>query len=266
MKLVGFCQLHNEYSKGNLIWWLPMMTSICDYVYIFDQASTDESYRCYRQYTNVVVVNSPTNRFSEELLCKQELIDRVYLDHPDVDWVFWMDGDLLAYCPIDTKSTIRQICEKHNDAVGVRLMHYNLWRSDTHYRTDNNYHWMSTHRVPLWNAKHRIQFDTQPGLHKVQTPIAITDVCVGGDRYEHNTVLDDSCVLLHRGFATDVGIIDKYNTYKAAGQTGQALERILCEHDLETVRLPDRWIGHMFKNDIDPKTLPPIRQIYDQQH
>ena len=42
-----------------------------------------------------MVIESPTNRFKEELICKQELMDQLLLDHPDVDWVLWLDGDLL---------------------------------------------------------------------------------------------------------------------------------------------------------------------------
>ncbi len=259
MKLIGFSQLYNENAKGNLQWWLPMMSSICDYVYVFDQGSTDGSDQMYLQYPNVVVTHSPTNRFAEELICKQELLDRVYSDHPDVSWILWLDGDTMITCPSDLRTVIRFDCNTYAHSRGIRYEHYNLWRSDTRYRTDNNYHWLARRRVPLWNCTTfgKLKFDTSPGLHKIQKPVGIN---------EHSTAFSSTCSLLHRGFATDQQIIGKYDTYKGFGQTGNALDRILDETGLTTMRLPTHAISPLFTTETDPKTLTPIRQIYDRQH
>lgn len=236
-----------------------MMCSICDFVYVFDQGSTDGSDQLYLQYPNVTVIYSPTNRFAEELICKQELLDRVYADHPDVDWILWLDGDTMITCPNNISDVVRADCATYKFARGIRYEHFNLWRSDVHFRTDNNYHWLARRRVPLWNCKQfgRLRFDTSPGLHKIQKPIGIN---------EHTTAFSPLCFLLHRGFATDDQIIGKYDTYKGFGQTGAPLERILDEHGLTTSRLASHMISPLFTNDVDPKTLAPIRQTYDQQH
>jgi hypothetical protein len=66
MKIVGFAQLRNELEKGNLENWFKCM-SVCDYIYIFDQNSTDGSQEYYKKFDNVSVIESKENRFSEEL-------------------------------------------------------------------------------------------------------------------------------------------------------------------------------------------------------
>ena len=73
MKIVGFTQLRNELEKGNLENWFKCM-SVCDHIYIFDQNSTDGSKEYYKKFDNVTVIESDTNRFAEELVCKNELL------------------------------------------------------------------------------------------------------------------------------------------------------------------------------------------------
>jgi hypothetical protein len=94
MKIIGFSQLRNELSKGNLESWFQCM-GICDYIYIFDQASDDGSHDIYAQHDNVVLIQSEENRFNEEIICKKELLEKILSDHPDADWIFWIDGDTM---------------------------------------------------------------------------------------------------------------------------------------------------------------------------
>ena len=69
MKIIGFTQLHNELSKGNLKNWFRSL-EFCDYIYIYDQASTDGSLDYYKTHKNTVVIESPTNDFEREIACK----------------------------------------------------------------------------------------------------------------------------------------------------------------------------------------------------
>jgi len=86
-KIVGFSQLHNELELGNLENWFKCM-EVCDEIYIFDQASTDGSRELYKKFDNVHVIESDTNRFEEELICKQELLEKVLIEQPDTEWIF----------------------------------------------------------------------------------------------------------------------------------------------------------------------------------
>ena len=92
MKIIGFSQLRNELSKGNLENWFKSM-GMWEYVYIFDQASDDGSHDVYEQHDNVVLIQSEENLFRQEILCKKQLLEKLLLEHTDTDWIFWMDGD-----------------------------------------------------------------------------------------------------------------------------------------------------------------------------
>ena len=87
MKIIGFAQLRNELSKGNLHNWFRSM-EVCDQVYIYDQASDDGSQEVYKSRENIYVIQSDTNRFQEEISCKRQLLQKLLEDHPDVDWIF----------------------------------------------------------------------------------------------------------------------------------------------------------------------------------
>ena len=79
MKIIGFSQLRNELSKGNLENWFKSM-GMCEYVYIFDQASDDGSHDVYEQHDNVVLIQSEENLFRQEILCKKQLLEKLLLD------------------------------------------------------------------------------------------------------------------------------------------------------------------------------------------
>jgi len=256
MKIIGFSQLRNELSNGNLLNWLRCM-DMCEYIYIFDQNSDDGSQEAYKQNDKCVVIESPVNNFIHENTCKAVLLNKLLLEHPDADWIFWMDGDYLLdgrYLKDDFK-LFYEICENaaEQEIDGIAFGHYNLWRSDIHYRVDDEYH--SSHdsgRVSLWRNNKKLSINTYPGLHKSPVPMGI------------ETVARVDCNLVHRGFATDYQIISKYDNYKSFGQTGWALERILDEETLETEVLDEAYLPEWFiaTDRDDPQHKQKIREIY----
>jgi len=102
--------------------------SVCDHIYVFDQASDDGSLDYYKTIENCTVIESPTNRFSEEVVCKQELLERIQKDHPDADWIFWLDGDTLMDGRLLKDERVRTLLVKMGTQGydGLRLGHYNL--------------------------------------------------------------------------------------------------------------------------------------------
>ncbi|MBU6175915.1 MAG: glycosyltransferase family 2 protein, partial [Planctomycetes bacterium] len=139
MKIIGFAQLRNELSNGNLDNFVRSMNEVCDYVYVYDQASDDESREVYEQNKNWIVTYSPQNDFLREIYCKASLMDTLLSDHPDVDWIFWMDGDTILDGRVDRIAMEKMLIE-FSDKQGVCIPHYNLWRSDIYYRIDSSYH------------------------------------------------------------------------------------------------------------------------------
>tara|TARA_R110000787_G_scaffold40066_11_gene99864 strand:- start:3338 stop:4129 length:792 start_codon:yes stop_codon:yes gene_type:complete len=258
MKIIAFTQLRNELTKGNLENWFKC-TEPCDYRYIFDQDSTDGSKEYYKKFDNTVVIESPTNRFKEELICKQELMDKLLIEHPDVDWVLWLDGDLLLDGRLldNNGQNLRGLCDAGMQQ-GIEAFffgHYNLWRSDIHYRLDEGYHGLHGQWCPLWRNTGRLKFDCTPGLHKPQYPLTFRKVANSGFN------------VVHRGFATDSQIITKYDTYKGFGQKGWDLDRLLDEKTLDVTPLEDGILPSWFnKTDIvDPREKKKIIKLYEEK-
>lgn len=230
IKIIGFTQLRNELSKGNLENWFRQM-SVCDKIYIFDQNSNDGSIEFYKKQKNVIVIESPVNRFKEELICKGELLSLVQQNEKDADWILWLDGDLLLDGRLlkNDGAHLKDLCwaATRLDADALFFNHFNLWRSDVYYRTDDNYHSLNGNWCPLWKNGRDIYFPKSIGLHQRQYPEGLKK----GLRTNFSVV--------HRGFATDYQIITKYDTYKQNGQNGWDLERLLNENGL-TVELVDK--------------------------
>lgn len=257
MKIVGFAQLHNELAKNNLENFMRSMQIICDDIYIFDQNSTDGSTEYYKEYDNVHVIYSDTNRFIDEGSCKQELLRLIKQKEEPGTWIFWMDGDTIPERKMLDRTYLRHKIQRADwegfDAIITG--HYNLWRSDLFYRVDNKYHHIHTRKdgnTAFWKLSENINFIVKPGLHKKPYPIGL------------KSSKREEFALIHRGFATDYQIITRYQIYKNRGQTGYDLERLLDEQTLTLEKLdaemyPD-WIEVSHESPVN-KLL--IREIYD---
>lgn len=258
MKIIGFAQLRNELEKGNLENWFKCM-SVCDYIYIYDQNSTDGSKEYYKKFSNVTVIESPENKFYDEMACKNELLNTLLSDHPDVNWIFWVDGDTL----IDNRlienegQKLKDLCEYGNSHMvdAFYFGHYNLWRSDVHYRVDDDYHWLHGRVVPLWRNNGNIHFPTGSGLHQQQFPFGL------------NNIVSADYSLIHRGFATDYQIMTKYDVYKERGQNGWALERLLSEQTLQVENMDHNLLPSWFKitDKLNPQEKEKIIDIYNKR-
>jgi GT2 family glycosyltransferase len=255
-KIVGFSQLHNELELGNLENWFKCM-EVCDEIYIFDQASTDGSREYYKKFDNVHVIESDTNRFEEELVCKQELLEKLLSEQPDTDWIFWMDGDTLLDARLLFRPDLEEVLFQLdlNRIDSGFLGHYNLWRSDLWHRVDDQYdHFMQAGRMAFWKNTGNLMFNTEVGLHKSQHPVGIRTAA----RMPFN--------LIHRGFATDEQILTKYDNYKSRGQSGWALDRILNESTLRVEKVPREELPHWLEVDEqNPKQKKRLKDIYESR-
>ena len=257
MKIIGFSQLHNELSNGNLFNWMKCMQEVCDYIYIYDNASTDGSVEYYSKFENVRTILSDVNRHSIEgcsdLFGKKALLEKLIHEQPDTDWIFWMDGDTM----LDGRLSRELFCEMlmMGDGFGAELIclgHYNLWRSDVYYRTDSLFHNLHIHGVnALWKNNGFLSFNDEGGLHQKQWPDGMRPF--HGE--PHQTILKEAWrgrvngfepSLIHRGFATDSQIVNKYHFYKV-GQEGEELERLIREDGLTVERLPAEVLPSWFE-------------------
>lgn len=256
MKIIGFTQIRNELSKGNLHNWLRQMFEICEYVYIYDQNSDDGSKDVYKDYNKLIVIESKTNDFKNEIICKDILLKKLLSEHQDTEFILWLDGDSLIDANLTNGNCeiLYSICEhaKKNNIDGILFEHYNLWRSDIHYRVDNRYHDLNHGVCALWRNNGNLEFSKLNGLHKPQFPNGIvktTKIPFG---------------IIHRGFATDYQIMTKYNVYKAHGQNGWALDRLLDEATLQTQKISPDVLPTWFKltDTDDPINKIKIIDVY----
>ena len=226
MKIIGFAQLRNELYNGNLHDWFKS-TEFCDYIYIFDQASDDGSQEVYKQHDNVTVIHSETNRFNEEITCKKELLEKLLHDHPDVDWIFWMDGDTcLDKRLASDKDFLNEFLNQYADSDAISIHHLNLWRSNRYARVDNGYN--DLRPICFWRNNGRLHFPEQVGLHARTSPLGV-DVVTSDLNYN----------LIHYGFSTEDQIVHKYHLYGSFGQKGYALKRLIDESTLKVLHVGD---------------------------
>lgn len=257
MKVVGFTQHRNELSNGNLHNWLRCM-DMCERIYVYDQGSNDGSLEILRANPKVVLIESPTNDFRNEIICKKALLEKLLAEQPDTDWIFWLDCDYLLnnkYLKDDFAEFYAALAAADNAQVdGLIFGHYNLWRSDTYYRIDDNYHWANgPGRISVWKNNGKLNFAAQSGLHKVPYPAGL------------NKTQRIDCELIHRGFATDFQIMAKYDNYKSFGQKGWDLERLLSEKGLTVKPLPAGMLPEWYEgiaDKSDPRTKEKIASIY----
>ena len=94
MKIAAFLQLYNELENGHLIRCLENCRQWADEIFIYDDASTDGSWKVYFDYTDKDhVIFGKGRDFQAEIFHKQELLSLVQKSNPD--WIFWQDGDAI---------------------------------------------------------------------------------------------------------------------------------------------------------------------------
>lgn len=252
-KIVGFSQLNNELEKGNLENWMRCMQTICDVIYIYDQNSSIENLKYYKQFKNVIVVESPINDFENELICKDNLLQKIIVEQPDTDWIFWIDGDTVIDNRLLNKEKLSEIFDLIPPEInGIDLGHLNMWRSYEYYRVDNMYDYFDkVGRTPFWRFNKNLHFSREKGLHSPnnERPVEITNKIRLGD-YK----------LIHNGFATDKQITERYEMYKSKGQNGWALDRLLDENGLTVEKVDSKVLPNWIKiedtqNPVDKKKL-----------
>lgn len=241
MKIVAFAQLHEEKRKGNLENWYRSVAG-CDHVYVFDQGSRDGSREVYAGHPRTVWIANPVNAFDRELVCKAELLELLLAQQPDTDWVFWLDGDTILDGRLlaDGARGFRELCRWGLAAGvgGIQFGHYNLWRSDTHYRLDNQFHGLDGGGVcSLWRNNGTLRFPRRAGLHVTTVPEGVGR-CV---RANYS--------LIHRGFATDAQILEKHRVYASRGQRGWELDRLIDESTLRVAPIPRECLPDWYPID-----------------
>jgi len=237
MKIVGFVKMHNEAERGNLERCLKNLKKYCSNIVIYDSGSTDNSVEVAKKYTDYIITGK--DDFKAELLQKQELLEYALKLKPE--WIFWIDPDEI----LEKRGFegIKKLC-KFGDTFGVdgfAFHEINLWRSECWYRLDNQFN--NKWDIRLWKAKPELKFNTSLGLHRPQHPLGL------------QRILPCNLQIIHYGFSTVELIVQKYKTYKALGQTGWALSRLIDERTLKLAPVNIQWFDKTPKLEPMPKPL-----------
>ncbi len=218
MKLVAFLQLYNELENGNLRRCLENCSKWADDIFIYDDCSDDGSQEVYTEYTDRKnILSGQERKFHEELFHKQRLLELTLKSNPD--WIGWIDGDAILdrFLMESCRNFLNMIEEKGYEAVKAHNM--NLWRHPAYYRLDNKFN--ASWPVVFWKNKGTLHYDPTASLHRRQYPQGI------GKSKIYKAPPDVH--LLHYGFSSEMLIAKKYLVYKALGQRGWALNRIIDE-------------------------------------
>lgn len=212
-KIFAFLQLYNEYEKGNLIRCLDNCQQWADEIFIYDDCSTDGSVDIYLKYTdkNNIIIGEK-NEFNRELFHKHQLLELTLAKQPD--FIGWIDGDDILDKTL-TESMQLFLNNLPSNIDGVSLHNINLWRDDRYYRIDNMFNGL--HKINIWRNNGQLSYSPNSGLHQPQHPSGMNNICSFGNK------------LLHYGFSTKEAIIRKYLDYKAQGQSGWDLYRLIDE-------------------------------------
>ena len=218
MRVVAFLQLHNELENGNLIRCLDNCSRWADDIFIYDDCSDDGSKQVYLKYTDEKnIIFGSERKFQEELFHKQELLALTLKTNPN--WIGWIDGDAILdrFLTANCKDFLQMIEEKGYDAA--KLHNLNLWRHPAYYRLDNKFNGLW--HVVFWKNNGNLHYEPTVGLHQRQYPHGIEESRMCETPQKVN--------LLHYGFSSERLIVKKYLTYKALGQDGWELDRLIDE-------------------------------------
>lgn len=227
MFVVGFMQMYNEESKGNLKRCLDSFTKIVDHIFIYDDASTDNSVKLATSYKKVSVFPGKKNEFGKEIEHKNYLLNHTL--ECDPSHILWLDADEVFEKRVEDDNLIRKLAA-NMDCDAYTFPQVNLWRSEAYFRLDNQYG--NGIFTRLWRNNGKLHFNVKDGLHQKQYPNGI------------GQVRDSELLVLHYGFANDNSILNKYHTYKSHGQDGWALNRLIDETGLTLGKSKHEWFDH----------------------
>jgi glycosyltransferase involved in cell wall biosynthesis len=250
MKLTCMAQMYNENThKGhdgltNLARFIESIAKYCDALVMYDDASTDNSVQaleamqekldaieyfapCGSPYRlrEIHVIKGKKNQFNQEMAHKAEALERA--KQILSNWILWLDVDEVIEARGE-QGAVRELCEGANKGA-FNLFNRNLWRTDRYYRTDEL--WNVGLFCRLWKVTDALHYEPKSGLHNDLVPKGI------------NGRETNDLRVIHYGFASNQNILRKYHTYKAHGQKGRALDRLIDESSIKLAAAKPEWFN-----------------------
>ncbi len=222
LRIVGFLQVRNEVQSGHLERYLLWNSDLFDQIYSIDDSSSDGTAELLESRGAHVIRLSQSN-FLQENSSKQLLLQTLLNHEPEGTAVFWMDADEVCYASRqELEDLIAKAFSQGYDSVS--FPHLNLWRSQCHYRLDDQYNSLSPTRI--WRLSKALSFETKTGLHQQTHPHGL-----------QATYHSSHYPTFHYGFAETELILSKQAHYFLNWQRGYALDRLTNESTLSTAHV-----------------------------
>lgn len=250
LTIVGFLQNFNCVENGFLRNCLRSMRCLCDEIVVYDDASTEDVRPIYEDF-DCIVLYGGRNEFKRELYHKQRLLPIALRFNPH--WICWIDSDTILGRHWESRDRA-ELTLATAFQQGIDLFHLhnlNLWRSQHYYRVDQLYNdlW---HGV-FWRNTGELHYEPVGQLHQKQYPISWNSKSTVASKFD-----DPEGQLLHFGFVNEDEIAQKYFRYRATGQSGFALDRLVDENGMDLRQVDPIWFPQWFNLSELPASPVPI--------
>lgn len=250
-KLSLVVQMKDELKNGNLPRFMDSVSRYADAMVCYDDASTDGSYEYLldwqkewagRQLKDVYIIRSETNDYANEVEHKSKILKKCL--EIESSWMFRIDLDEVveAAAEDNLRDWLANADFQGYDSVAFR--NANLWRHPSFYRLDSQFNDFVSCR--LWKNNGNLSYkEIKRGLHQRAVPDGLVNETWA------------PFITLHYGFASSESILHKYHMYKAHGQDGWALHRLVDERTLTLAHSNPSWFR-------EPLEQLPLSQVINR--
>jgi SAM-dependent methyltransferase len=246
-KICGFLQTYNGLEHGDIQRCITNLKKFCDYIVVYDDASTDGT-GDYCRENGCDVLSSEDNHFLNETQNKQKLLEFALNLHDDIDWFFWLDDDEI----LDKNG-----CDNIKDFLSSSkfdshsFTELNLWRSNCWERLD----YLGRGKFSrAWRNNGYLYFPKSYGLHKCVVP----DGRHGGESAAPFNVI-------HYGYSSQERIEQRWIERNALGVplTLSGRNNQFDETKAKFEKIPD----DLFPEEIsfDPEPNPPAPAVWSDR-
>lgn len=236
MKWIGIIQFYDELKNGNLPRAVRSMRRICNEIIGYDDGSTDGG-GAWGDANLDACIHGASNDWDAEIQHKHAMLEEA--KRRGADWVLWLDAD--EELSPQAVAGLRKL-EGKEGVTGICIPEINLWRDEHNYRIDSQYG--NAGFLRAWRVTPLLKYSDEQvwgrGLHLPQFPKAAQAKLEGLQQPDHELGIIGEPII-HHSWSSPEKIQAKYERYKAKGQSGWSLDRLLDSQHAVRVKVRPEW-------------------------